>query len=219
MRPHTPSSLPSTRPDGRPWRSLGFVLGLAAVAVGCGNDADPTQPPATASVTVSSPIGSRIAANRSVQLSAVAEDASGNALSGRSWTWSSSAPSIAGVDDSGTLQALGAGFTTVSATADGVSGQLAMEVVAVNLDAISALLDDPWTGAIVSALTDPAEATVQAALAECDAALGVGDVDALEACLDAAAVATSGDPTDQVLLAFVGLIANRSQQHVQLQIL
>lgn len=190
---------------------------LAAAAAGCGNDDNPVTPASTASVTVTSPIGARIAVDRTVQLSAAARDASGGALSGRSFTWSSSTPTVASVDAAGSVQALDAGPVTISATADGVSGQLALEVVEVDLVAIGALLDDPWTDQIVAALSAPAQGLVQDALDACSAAMGTGDVDALEGCLTDVTQATSSDPTDGVLLALTALIAGRSQQHVDLQ--
>ena len=58
-----------------------------------------------------------------VQLTASAQDASGNAVSGKTFTWSSSASNVATVDaSSGVATARANGTTTITATTDGVSG-------------------------------------------------------------------------------------------------
>jgi hypothetical protein len=63
-----------------------------------------------------------------VQLSAQLRDASGNILTGRTITWSSANSGIATVGSSGLVTGKAAGTTTVSATADGVSGSATVTV-------------------------------------------------------------------------------------------
>jgi len=60
---------------------------------------------------------------QSAQLSAVVKDAAGAALVGRSITWASSNAAVASVSSTGLVSAVGAGSSTISATADGISGQ------------------------------------------------------------------------------------------------
>jgi hypothetical protein len=63
-----------------------------------------------------------------VQLAASAEDAKGNAISDKTFTWSSSDESIATVSSSGLVTAVANGSVTITATADGVDGTAAVEV-------------------------------------------------------------------------------------------
>ena len=88
------------------------VSGTAAVTVAQVPVATVTVTPATAS----------IATGATVQLTAVARDASGNPLSGRSFTWSSGTPGIATVNASGLVTAVAAGSATIRATSEGVIG-------------------------------------------------------------------------------------------------
>ncbi len=71
-----------------------------------------------------SPPTANLFTGRTVQLTATLTDASGRALSlsGRSITWTSSAPSIATVGTSGVVTGIAAGNATVSALVDGVTG-------------------------------------------------------------------------------------------------
>ena len=68
---------------------------------------------------------------QTAQLSAVALDAQGAAMSGRTFTWTSSAPSVATVNAAGLVTAVAAGSATISATADGVPGTATFSVTAV----------------------------------------------------------------------------------------
>jgi cytochrome c5 len=74
------------------------------------------------------PTPSTIAVGGTVQLSAQLRDASGNILTGRTITWSSANSAIASVSASGLVTGKSAGTTTVSATADGVSGSATVNV-------------------------------------------------------------------------------------------
>lgn len=68
---------------------------------------------------------------QSAQLAAVAKDAAGGALTGRTITWTSTNPAIATVSGAGLVNAIAAGTTTISATADGVVGQATFTATAV----------------------------------------------------------------------------------------
>ena len=85
-----------------------------------------TQAP-VAAVNVT-PSSATIPANGTVQLTATPKDANGNALTGRTVTWGSSAPSIAAVNGSGFVAGLAAGTATISATSEGIVGTSAVTV-------------------------------------------------------------------------------------------
>ncbi len=87
--------------------------GTAAVTV---------TPIPVASVTVT-PVSSSILVNGSVHLTATPKDANGNPLSGRTVTWQSANPAVAGVDASGGVIGIAAGGPiTITATSEGKSG-------------------------------------------------------------------------------------------------
>jgi uncharacterized protein YjdB/PKD repeat protein len=85
-----------------------------------------TQPPVAAVVVT--PSSATIPANGTVQLTATPKDANGNALSGRTVTWESSAPAIAAVNGSGFVVGQAAGPATIRATSEGVVGTAAVIV-------------------------------------------------------------------------------------------
>jgi hypothetical protein len=66
------------------------------------------------------------------QFVATLRDASGNVLSGRTVTWTSSALSVATVSGSGLVTALLAGTTTITATSEGQSGTATLTVTALS---------------------------------------------------------------------------------------
>ncbi len=79
--------------------------------------------PASASVSVGS----------SVQLRAIARTSTGQKIPGAAFAWSSSVPSIASVDQSGTVTGVSAGTATISASASGVTGTSSVSVSEGNL--------------------------------------------------------------------------------------
>ncbi len=62
-------------------------------------------------------------------LQAAASDANGNAITGRSAEWTSSAPAIASVNGTGTVTAVAPGDATVRAKLDGASGEATVTVM------------------------------------------------------------------------------------------
>src|SRR5207247_2424060 len=83
-----------------------------------------------ASVTVS-PNSANLTTGQTVQLTATATDASGNPLSGRVITWTSTNTSVATVNGSGLVSAAGAGSATITATSEGQSGTSTVTVTVV----------------------------------------------------------------------------------------
>jgi len=80
-----------------------------------------------AAVSVS-PSGPAAQVGATVQFSATARDASGNALTGRSLAWSSSNPSVATVNSAGLASTIAAGTANIVAVCEGVSGQSTITV-------------------------------------------------------------------------------------------
>ncbi|MBK7832773.1 MAG: Ig-like domain-containing protein [Gemmatimonadetes bacterium] len=98
-------------------------------------------PVATVTVTLAS---TALIVGQTVQASAVVKDGTGNTLTGRAVTWTSSDVSVATVSASGLVQGLSPGLTTITATAEGKSGTSVLSVtpppvatVSVELDATS----------------------------------------------------------------------------------
>ncbi len=82
---------------------------------------------ATVTVTPSSVSGS---IGQTAQFTATLKDASGNVLTGRTVTWTSSAVSVATITGNGLVSALLAGTSTITATSEGKSGTASLTVTA-----------------------------------------------------------------------------------------
>src|SRR5207253_4220921 len=82
-----------------------------------------------ATVSVSPPTAS-IQQGQTVQLTATPKAASGNTLSGRTVTWSSSNTSVATVSSSGLVSAVTPGSATVTAASEGKTGTASITVTA-----------------------------------------------------------------------------------------
>ena len=104
------------------------LSGLLAVVAACGDESGPGRTVASVSVT---PAAQTIALSATQQYTATARDADGNSISGKSFTWESSAPGTASVDNAGLAAALAAGVTTISATTDGITGTTTLTVTGV----------------------------------------------------------------------------------------
>ncbi|MDP1859142.1 MAG: Ig-like domain-containing protein, partial [Gemmatimonadaceae bacterium] len=97
------------------------LLVALTVSSGCAPDRAPSDPviPATAVARVSiTPASASVDVGATVQLAAVAYDAAGNPLQGRSIAWASSANTIASVSANGTVAGLAPGTATISAVAE-----------------------------------------------------------------------------------------------------
>ena len=97
--------------------------GLSNVA--SGTTTASTAPVATVTVN---PASASVAIGAVQQFTATLRDASGNLLTGRAVTWSSSSPTIAGVSVSGLVTGLVAGPATITATSEGQSGSATVTV-------------------------------------------------------------------------------------------
>lgn len=99
------------------------VVGTATVTV-----SDP-GPPAVASVDVS-PAALSLTTGASAGLAATPRDAGGAPLAGRTVTWSTADGGVATVDGGGTVSAVAAGATTITATVEGIVGTATVSVTA-----------------------------------------------------------------------------------------
>ena len=109
-------------------RSTVLLVAFSAMSVlACGGD-DTTDPPTdngtpiVASVVVTPGNATLVSLGETVQLTASARDASGNTISGKTFTWSSSGMGIATVSSSGLVTAVANGSVTITATSGNASG-------------------------------------------------------------------------------------------------
>ena len=112
-----------------------------------------------------------VRAGLTVQLSAAATDANGNAVIGQTFTWASATPALASVDASGLVTAIAGGSPNVSATANGttVSGRADLTILPRRV--AYALADQPLTSTYTA---NPAHAFNSAAGSISITRLGVG---------------------------------------------
>ena len=128
------------------YRTLGVCVAVCAVFAGCGSD-EPAGPAAVASVVVTPGVDTLDALGRTRQFSAVARDAAGNTLTGRTFTWSSTAGAVASVNSaSGLVTAVANGSATIRASADGVIGAAQLVVA----QAVAAVTVTPGTAPLTS---------------------------------------------------------------------
>ncbi len=119
----------------RPVRILAAVGVLSALtACGGGGDSAGVTPPVTsppaavASVELSGAPAGNLTAGATAVLSATTRDANGAILTGRSIVWSSSAPTVATVNN-GTVTAVARGTATITASSEGRSAAAMVNVI------------------------------------------------------------------------------------------
>ncbi|TMI77384.1 MAG: hypothetical protein E6H05_00180 [Bacillati bacterium ANGP1] len=116
-----------------------LTMGLVAIAASswqsCSNESTGPGSSAVASVAVT-PAVATIGPTDTLRLVAVAKDAAGNTLTGRTITWSTSDPSRATVSTSGLVTGVAEGAITISATAEGRTGQSAITVKLINIGGV-----------------------------------------------------------------------------------
>lgn len=119
------------------------VAAFAATACGGGGgDVTRPQPPAptpVASVVVTVAEAS-LTVGQTTQATATARAADGSTLAGRTITWASSNSSVATVSSAGLVTSLAAGSTTISATSEGQSGSVALNVAPVPVATVTVAL-------------------------------------------------------------------------------
>ncbi|MGH7693829.1 MAG: Ig-like domain-containing protein [Gemmatimonadaceae bacterium] len=108
------------------------VSGTAAISV-----TPPAADSVVASVTVT-PSSASLPIGASTTLGASARNAAGQVLSGKVFTWSSSATSVATVSASGIVTAVAAGSANITATTDGKSASATVTVTTAGADTVIA---------------------------------------------------------------------------------
>ena len=111
--------------------SVVFWLSACLTMWACGDGpAGPgdTTPPQVASVVLTPASATLVSLGETVQLAASARDGSGNPMSGKTFTWSSSDGGVATVSSSGLVTAVADGSATISATGDAMSGTATVDV-------------------------------------------------------------------------------------------
>ena len=129
-------------------RSTVLAVAFSTMSVlACGSDT-PTGngTPTVASVVVTPGNATLVSLGEIVQLTASARDASGNAISGKTFTWSPSDVSVATVDATGLVTAVANGAVTITATTDGISGSAAITVT----QAVASVAVTPNSATLVS---------------------------------------------------------------------
>ena len=108
-----------------------LLLGTGWCVLGCSSQSPstPTPSPVVATVTVNPPSPS-LQVGDSIRLTATAQDSTGSVVSGVEISWSSSDPAITTVSPAGVVRAVSGGSAAVIATAEGVSGEANVSVLA-----------------------------------------------------------------------------------------
>jgi trimeric autotransporter adhesin len=107
----------------------GGTVTITAASEGKAGTATITVLPRPVTSVVIQPNAITVGIGATTQLTAEARAGDGTLLDGRSFTWSSNAPAIAGTDDMGRVIAIAAGVATITATSEGVSGAAVVTVV------------------------------------------------------------------------------------------
>src|SRR5690242_4803242 len=89
-----------------------------------------SPPPATIAAVTVTPATASVGTGLTSQLTATAADSSGTAISGPSFTWTSSNTAVATVSAAGLVSGVAAGSATITATSGGASGSAAITVTA-----------------------------------------------------------------------------------------
>lgn len=187
------------------------------VAFGCGDVAtgpepDPDPNPQLGDVSVTSAVDLVLAVGYTVQLNATVTNTDGSVVSGVALTWQTSDADVAIVGGGGLVTGIGAGQATITATYNGLGGNVPITIIDADLDAIAQLRDDPLVNLLVDRLDSDLSTQLQAALNDFDAAVTVGHGllirDALESALTSISGSTS--PDDVISLAVLGLVIERA---------
>ncbi|MCU0633886.1 MAG: Ig-like domain-containing protein [Gemmatimonadaceae bacterium] len=96
-------------------------------------------PVASVSITLNVP---SVIIGQTGQATAVPRDANGNVLTGRTATWTSSAPTIATVSSTGVITGVALGSATITGTVEGRSGTVQVTVIPVPVSSVSVTLTD-----------------------------------------------------------------------------
>ena len=134
------------------WGVIAAILFLAITS--CDS---PAAPPKVASLSIS-PGSATLIAGSTQQFSASTRDASGNLLSGRAITWSSTAAATVTVDANGLLTAIAPGTGSVTALSEGQSVSATVTVIPVPVASVAV---EPTSASLIAGLTQQFAATLR----------------------------------------------------------
>jgi hypothetical protein len=107
-----------------------IIAGALLLYTACGDGGGGQGPGPVATVTVTAS-ASQISVNGTTQATAVAKDANGTTVTGKTATWTSLSPTVASVNSStGVVTGVAAGTATIQATIDGINGSTSIQVTA-----------------------------------------------------------------------------------------
>ncbi len=139
----------------------GVAVGTAHIAASSGGKSGITTivviPPGVASVRVT-PTSAAIKVGETVHLVAEPLDGSGNALEGRTVTWSSDNEAVATVDNTGIVTGVSSGAATITATSEGKSGTSG---IAVGAAVAASIAVAPPSITVIAGQTSQLTATVK----------------------------------------------------------
>ena len=104
-------------------------VSITATSEGRSGSASLTVVPAPVTTVVVSAPSTTLVTARTLQAAVQLRDERGNTLAGRAVTWSSSAPTVATVNETGLVTGVSSGTVTITATSEGRSGTLSLAVV------------------------------------------------------------------------------------------
>lgn len=107
--------------------------------------------PAPVAFVAISPRTPAVFPGASVQLTAIAQDAIGRTLAGRTITWSSANQALATVSNTGLVQGVASGSTYIIAMSEGRSDSVALRVRSINAPSVSGTGPAMWTPGLASA--------------------------------------------------------------------
>ncbi|MDP1891116.1 MAG: Ig-like domain-containing protein [Gemmatimonadaceae bacterium] len=150
------------------WKRLGLSFTVAMLVAACSSgDAGTAPPPAPVVARVEiEPATLTLVEGQSLTVTAIPLDASGTEILGKAIAWSSTDSSVAYVDASGQLIAVGVGTAEIWAEAGGIAGTAAVTVtaapvVSIALSASVLSLSKSTSQAITAVLTDALGREVQ----------------------------------------------------------
>ena len=143
--------------QGAPQTQRLWIDDITVVAQGSGTA--PAPAPVT-SVSLS-PSTAALSVGQTAQLSATLRDASGNTLTGRTITWSSSNTAVATVTQAGAVTGVASGSATITATSEGVSGTAAVTVAAAAPVPVASVTVTPASASLTTGQGTQLQATLR----------------------------------------------------------
>jgi len=134
--------------------TIGFLF--CALVIGCSVSSSGTTPSTLASIAIT-PASSSVASGATDQFTAVGKDGAGNTISGLTFTWASSATSVATISSSGVATGVLAGTTSITASSGGITSSAV--TLTTTPGALASIAITPASSSVASGATDQFTAT------------------------------------------------------------